>query len=177
MFFEKLTKILPLPEIPVEKPDAEDWVRLDTEFCKLPPDFKEFISSFGTGQVDNFLWILNPFSQNKFLNPLSQLELIRESFHIAEKDFGEKTPALFPNPEGLLPFGITDNGDTIFFKTIGPSSEWSIVVTSPRDPEKDEFLCGFTEWLTGILTRKLKSCCFPEDFPFEKHIFVPYIRP
>jgi len=172
--FRELTKILQAPDVPVEQPASNDWAMLDFDFREFPLDFKQFLSLYGTGQIDNFLWILNPFSKNKYLNNISQLDLIREGFHIAEKDFGEEVPSLFPASGGLLPFAITDNGDTVFFKTEGLSSKWSILVTSPRDPEKDVFHFGFSAWLLQTLTKTIKNCCFPSDFPLEKPIFIPY---
>ena len=57
------------PVAPVETPSAIGWQSVEaTMRIELPSDYKEFIAYYGTGAVDNFLVVLNPFSCNDNLN-------------------------------------------------------------------------------------------------------------
>lgn len=49
--------------------DNSVWTTFESEGnLRLPNDFKEFISIYGGGAVDNFVWVLDPFSKNPNLN-------------------------------------------------------------------------------------------------------------
>ena len=67
---------MPPPANPVESPRADDWQLVEARMLvELPSDYKEFIATYGTGAVDNFLWVLNPFSHNDNLNLIKQVGL------------------------------------------------------------------------------------------------------
>lgn len=38
------------------------WSKIETKLgTSLPEDYKNFIKTYGTGGIDNFIWILTPF--------------------------------------------------------------------------------------------------------------------
>lgn len=39
----------------------------------LPLDYKKFINKYGTGSINDFIWILNPFSENENLNLIKKV--------------------------------------------------------------------------------------------------------
>ena len=170
-----LMEMLPPPEKPEEAVTTNQWHSIEGQVCPMPSDFKEFLSLYGTGQVDNFMWILNPISSHKYLNLIEQIDIIRDAYKIREVDFGEKAILLFPERGGLLPIAITDNGDTIFYRCSSDDPvSWSIVITSARDPDRDEFNMNFTTWLERTLSRTIKNQCFPDSFPSKIHSFKSF---
>lgn len=49
--------------------DNAAWATFESEGgLRLPSDFKQFISIYGCGAVDDFVWVLDPFSENSNLN-------------------------------------------------------------------------------------------------------------
>jgi hypothetical protein len=62
---------------------------------------------------------------------------------------------VYPAPRGLLTVGMTDNGDVLHWRTVGPPEMWTIVVQEPRGPAfiaQEQNLTGF---LAGVLDRSI----------------------
>jgi hypothetical protein len=81
---------------------------------------------------------------------------------------------LYPEIAGLLPFGITDNGDVLFWKTMGTPENWSVVVGNSRSPEYQEFQISMTSFIASVLNGTKRVAAFPEDFPNSSPSFKPY---
>lgn len=175
----RLIDVLPCPTSPMEVTASDTWTDVEVSLRQnLPSDFKEFVRSYGTGCIDNFLWVFNPFSANPHLNLLHQLEPRLN----AEREIRDKFPhlvpfALFPERGGLLPFGASDNGDVLFWLTEGVPDQWAVVVCESRGDEYSRFNCTMTEFLAGILNRTLKCEVFPNDFPSLRPQFEPRVFP
>jgi SMI1-KNR4 cell-wall len=161
MAIDQLRKILPQPSSPAEAQGS--WVDVESALkTKLPHDYMAFIENYGTGQVNNFLSVFNPFSKRANFNLLVQSKNQLEALAELQEQFTEfRTFDLFPKEGGLLPVAMTDNGDTIYWLTQGKTSEWSMVVRDARGPKFEQFKCGFTEFLVDILTGRLKSTVMP----------------
>lgn len=164
--FELLTKILPPPSSPVDLPSEKDWKRVDAVLGTVPADYRTFVSIYGTGQIDQFIWILNPASANEYLNLVSGGRANLKALAESKGEFPETfTMSLFPNEEGFLPFGITDNGDTLYWVTGGAPDEWTVAVMGPRAPETFHFRGGVVDFLLAVLNRRVICDRFPNDFP------------
>lgn len=163
MSIEALSSILKAPLSPVE--NVGDWEMIESEIrTPLPSDYKGFVTSYGTGKIDNFLWILNPFAKNIHLNLLKKMPVILEAYNTIKRQFPDDHPySFFPEVGGLLPFGITDNGDSLFWHTIGSPDNWSTVVSPAREAIYEEFSDEMTELLRKLLTGALVSDILPND--------------
>ncbi len=144
-----------------------DWDSAERQLnTELPDDYKVYINNFGSAYVDKFLTIYNPFSQNPNLNLIEQTKIILEDYRWLQAQGNEQIPfPLFPDKDGLLPFGTTDNGDVLFWKTSGEPNQWTIVVNASRESLYDRFDENMTDFLTKILRRELVCAIFPADFP------------
>ena len=173
MSLHKLLTILTPPANPFEVPRQENWSTVKRQLGDLPEDYRAFLERFGTGVVNSFIWVLNPASANRYLNLLAQVEPILGALKTLSLS-GEPCPyALHPARCGLLPFGKTDNGDALFWLTKGQPDRWTVVVNAARDPTYEEFACSATDFLAGVLSRRLRSVIFPESFPRGPTIFTP----
>ncbi|MGC6686844.1 SMI1/KNR4 family protein, partial [Escherichia coli] len=78
-----------------------------------------------------------------------QKEWILEDFNsLINDDPDDYTFVLYPKQNGLLPIGVTDNGDTLFWVVSSENSElWTIAIIPSRAAEV-EFIA---ENLTGFL--------------------------
>jgi hypothetical protein len=69
MSLEALEEILQKPMEPNEPGRPDEWSLVEEQLgIGLPADYKQFIEGFGTGNIDDFILILNPFSAHKFVN-------------------------------------------------------------------------------------------------------------
>lgn len=85
---DKLIKILLPPKFPQKTGGKEQWGKffgtLGTEF---PTDYVKFIESYGTGGIDNFLWILTPFVNDENVNYLGRQKEMINSYIQSKKNF------------------------------------------------------------------------------------------
>lgn len=158
-----LVELLPPPSRPVElPPGAGAWDEVETRLgTRLPCDYKAFIELFGSVYIGRFLGIRNPFSRSFGYNLEGKLEMLRG---YAVDGVGSR--ALFPDEGGLLPFGGTDNGNTLFWETTGEPDAWCVVVDDGGRAEYEVFQ-GQTmiDFLWRLLSRSASCRFFPEDFP------------
>lgn len=161
-----LVAVMPAPAVPFEVASSDGWACIEKRLgTTLPEDYKEYINLYGSGAIANFLWILNPFSSNENINFEFQMDRQSEVLKALES-LGEKVPYKpFPCPGGILPFGITDNGDVIFWETLGNPNDWSIVINSSRAPDWDGFNMSMSRFLKALLTKEVTSEIFPKNFP------------
>jgi len=167
MKLQTLSFILPPPIHPIGAILASDWAVTEAELgtC-LPCDYKEFISLYGTGYIDNFLAIFSPASKNKFINIVerskSDLEGLRDlRISYPSQYHFERYPA----SGGLLGFGTTDNGEILYWRTSGPPDDWNVVVYEARGPEYFEYSGNMMSFLIELLSRTIRVPVLPADFP------------
>ena len=173
MSIQRLIAVLTPPSIPLEVPELNGWSAVEQTLGSLPTDYKEFVERFGSGTIDDFLWIMNPFSANKHGNLLSAKEGALNALRELRAG-GEPCPyRLYPEPEGLLPFGQTDNGDVLFWSRQGRPDDWAVVVNASREPEYEEFHFNLTDFLAYVLSREVRCSIFPEAFPSDHPKFKP----
>jgi SMI1-KNR4 cell-wall len=170
-----LMQLMRPPAGPSETPSGDEWQSVEARLgMELPEDYKEFVTRYGTGAVDSFLWILNPFSQNDNLNLISQARTRLDAQRQFSEETGTTSPyALYPNANGLFPWGVTDNGDVLYWLCKGSPSSWSIVACDSRSSRWREFRLSTAEFLVALLTRRLFVDGFPDDFPSEPPEFAP----
>lgn len=159
-----LLAMVPAPAAPVDA--AGDWAGVEGSLCRLPDDYRQLVQRYGTGCFDHFLWIFTPFTDNESLNLLAQVGVIREVHRSLADEYGEpQSYPYFPEPAGLLPFGVTDNGDYLYWSTRGVPNDWPVVVGASRDPRYEALDGGACRVLSDLLSQRLRCDIFPRDFP------------
>lgn len=172
MSFKDLNNILPLPKYTYETGSNAKWPSIDDSYS-FPMDYIEFITKYGIGRIDNFLTLFNPFIDNDDWNFFKQKEWIISDFsELNESDPDYYSFILYPESNGLLPIGITDNGDYVFWVVSSANSDlWNIAVIASRSPDVEYHQMNLVSFIEGILSKKIKSMCFPIDFPSSNILF------
>ena len=171
MCIEEILRVLPAPALPLQS-TGSSWDEIESQIGSvLPDDYKQFVTYYGSGRIDNLLWIFNPFASNKHINFVKQIEVRLEALRFLIEKRSEHPYPLFPNTGGLLPFGGTDNGDTLYWLTEGLANNWHIVINEARGPEYQRFKCGLGVLLPRILRRKDRCYIFPKSFPSNTLVF------
>jgi hypothetical protein len=98
----------------------------------LPGSYKVLVERFGASSWRDFLHVLSPHDERSWRSATAALEADRAS----RREFPQHYPLpLYPEPGGLLPWAVTDNGDTLYFVTAGPPDGWPTLIRGPRAPE------------------------------------------
>lgn len=145
--------------------DIENQMRF-----KFPPDYKTFIDSYGEGGVNEFLWSLSPFSKCDNLNLLVNFKEMRDAYIYMKKQFPEDFSLEFYNGRiGLFPWGVTDNGDELYWNVKEDTVE--LVVYESRYSKEERYLMDMTEFLFGLLDRSITCSIFPDDFILDSNYY------
>jgi len=170
----RLTRVLQPPAQPLEVTTASNWQLVQEQLgIILPEDYKGFVATYGTGAVDDFLWILSPFSGNDHLNLLKQATVRTDAQRQFSQAAGVENPyALYPQAGGLFPWAITDNGDVLYWLCDGLPSTWAIVVCDSQSSHWQQFQMSTCEFLTELIMKTIVVRAFPTDFPEEPSKFI-----
>src|SRR3954464_15332869 len=113
MALAELLDLVPAPEHPVESGDPSQWPEIEQALgTTLPFDYKEFVHTYGTGNLGRFIRVLNPFARSEFSALVPSASRITQVFREGN-DYanGRFKYALHPDKPGLLPWGTDDNGN------------------------------------------------------------------
>jgi len=165
MSINNLLAVLPPPTTPNEVGAGKQWPMIDGMF--FPSDYVEFINVYGSGRIADFLVVFNPFSQNVDINFFDQLRFVVGDFNdLVVSDSDYCNCPLYPVENGLIPVGVTDNGDYIFWVVTSKqnSDEWQVAIIASRSPEVEYFKDNLTSVLEGLLIGRLRSSSLPSSF-------------
>jgi hypothetical protein len=161
-----LENIIRPPRQPLESGESIGWDVIEKQLgTKLPEDYKKFIRYYGTGSINEFLFVLNPFSVNRHVNLVERGQVEREAFQTSKANFPKYYfDEIFPNIGGLLPFGITDNGEVLYWRTAGRVEHWTVTVYESRGPGHINYGIDMTSFLRGMLSGTIDCKLLPNSF-------------
>ena len=175
---ERLVALMPPPHRAAEPPRVEHWDHVERHFgVRLPSDFKEFVTRYGSGAIDNFLGLLNPAAgrglrmDRRADDMLAGLRLVRTV---------EELPnPVYPEAGGLLPWAETSNGDVLYWVVDPPDNpdRWPILIGEVRGPGWVTHPGPVSRFLVEILGRSFPIDFFPDDFPASGARFEPHRPP
>jgi hypothetical protein len=162
MVIDPLLTILIPPANPQETGAADAWGEVTGRFGEvLPGDYMKFVQLYGTGAIGDWLTVLNPFARNRHQNLFIAGFEFLSGLRQIKVEFPDEIPfPLFYEPGGLLPWGISIDGDIFCWLTRGLSGHWTVTVIG-RHTGNEEFDMPMTQFLFEALTRKIKPACFP----------------
>lgn len=151
------------------KDEKRTWRETESKMgIVFPEDYKRFIEQYGAGAINGFLWILSPFCENKNINLPEKFKVMQASYISIKKEFPDKFwYDFYEAGKGLFPWGITDNGDELFW-CFG-ESRTEIVVFASRYAERVSYPMNMEEFLYKILTKEIVCSIFPDDFVLDKN--------
>lgn len=115
----------PPTPVPVDWEAVEEWLGL-----RLPGDYRRLADAYGPLDVGEFLWVHVPCAEGEF----DYGEWLREAHAQARRHLlalpDEERRAVHPERGGLLAWGTTRGGDTLFWDTSVSSDPdaWTVVV-------------------------------------------------
>jgi SMI1-KNR4 cell-wall len=158
LMLHPLLEVLTPPNQPTNTGSPGQWVEAERFLgTLLPSDYKAYIQRFGSGIIGAFIRPFNPFTMNSVLNLIHASRLILALCRSNKQECGDEVCPypLFPEADGLLPWGDTINGDVLFWQTHGAPDSWNIVVGNLRDDVYERFEGPMTQFLTRVLSSTL----------------------
>lgn len=164
----RINEVLPIPS---HKNEPHDWGCIESEIGFIfPDDYKTLIDNYGGGGINEFLWILSPFTKCKNLNMIEKYNEMKAAFCQMKTEFPEMLPFdFYDGKQGLFPWGITDNGDELYWHLCG--TEVGIVVFESRYSSYQTFNIDVTDFLYGLLTKQIICSAFPLDFVVDANYY------
>ena len=162
---EWLRRLLPPPAEPVEAGQPDGWAAVEAALgTELPSDFKSFTELYGSGKVDDFLYLFNPFARGQDGNLLVERDRVLAAYRQTRARFPDRL-ALPPFPEsgGVLPLGRTDNGDELYWVTQGRPDGWPVALLEARAALQELHPMQVTEFLAALAANQLTSRILPDD--------------
>jgi len=166
---ENLLKVVPAPAAPGQA-FSGPWEPVEAEIgVALPQDYKDFCAIYGRGYFMEFLGVDIPRSPNPHTRLETQIVAISES--LSGDDELPYPP--WPAPGGLIPFGSTDNGQALLWRSVGEAANWRVAVWDGRSGAFEAFDCDLTDFLARLATGAILPEEFPDDLLPCEQLFKP----
>jgi len=173
---DRLLQLLPPPADPVEPGRPDGWAAVEAALgTGLPGDFRAFTERYGSGTVDDFLYLFNPFAQGQDGNLVVEKDRVLAAYRQTRVRFPDRLPLPpFPEPGGVLPLGRTDNGDELYWVTDGDPDGWPVALVESRAALQELHQLPVTGFLTALAANQLASRILPADvLDRPSHRFTP----
>jgi hypothetical protein len=175
-FLEQIRTIVPVPASPIDVDEPvlrKNEAALNTRF---PEDFVAYARVYGSGSVvaGPYSWeIWSPFrtAYPRIVENFAWIwGEVRDALETHEVPLG-----LFPEPGGLLPFGV--RSDVWFtWRTRGQPDDWNVVVMwSYEDDSFEVFEMGFAEFLFRLVTKRIDVAGFQSPWDEKEISFEPKV--
>ena len=174
MTIDELIQIVFPPSEPVHTGSREEWADVEKRFgVRFPDDYFEVAQNYGSGEfLSGTLEIANPFDPKYEVWLNYELKKLQRY----QRDDPDEMPyAVFPQSDGLLPFGRDDNGNRFFWITRGEPNTGPIVCRSGAY-HWEVVQSTLTNFLQLLITNKLdidRKNFWGSDFLKEDWAFEP----
>lgn len=173
---EDIVAVMPPPQQAAETGSQQAWAAANARIgIRVPNDYAKLIDTYGSGEINGFLTVFNPFSANPNVQLAAQVAVVLSALRELKAQFPDKYryPLHF-EPGGFLPWGQSIDGDLYGWLTTGLQGHWRTLVFPRHSPGAEEFPLSFGDFLHGILTGKVASLTLPPDFLANGVTFAAY---
>ena len=173
---ERLRQLLPPPADPVAPGRPDGWAEVEAALgTQLPSDFKAFTELYGSGMVDDFLYLFNPFAADQDGNLLVEKDRVLAAYRQTRARFPDRLSLPpFPEAGGVLPLGRTDNGDELYWVTSRDPDDWLVALVESRAALLEVHPMPVTGLLAALAANQLTSRVLPDDvLGRPSHQFTP----
>ena len=166
MIHDEFKKLLAVPTKPFETAGPADWQHVEQRLVTaLPTDYKQFIQLYGTGAINEFLVIWNPFASNEYVNLLQRSQVEGDAYRSTKSSYPHHfVDDVYPDLGGLLAFAATDNGEVLYWRTQGQPDQWTVSVYESRGPKHFDCNGSMTQFLIWLLTKTINCDVLPWQF-------------
>ena len=159
---DDLLGVLPPPARPVDNPEPLSWGPVTSSLGeRLPSDYMRFVELYGSGEIDGYLTVFNPFSTPPYPDFFSEVIMNLSSLRAVRAEDPDAVPyPLYFEPGGLLPWGSSIDGDIFCWLTDHAISDRWRTVALLRNGSVFEYDTGVVGFLAGAIRGTLEPRCF-----------------
>lgn len=181
-----LAELAPPPDTPAASGSDSEWLEVERHFgFAFPADYKALIARYGTGCWGEFLWVLNPFSRNRYTNqrlimggahlwceeepepPSDDPRFLQAWSHFRRGARARRTASpypFFPHRPGLFPWAHgPEDVVSLYWLTEGDSESWPVVIEI--DPNGPHFGTPIRVSCTEFISQWIRGEFVFEGFP------------
>ena len=140
---DELVRLVPPPGDPAPAPEWD---------IDLPPDYRALVERYGPGAIAG-LGILTPGHPNRYLDLIRQTDELRGIL----KDLRQRGIEPAYEPDALIPWGLDESGNTVWWLTTGVPERWPVVANEARGDEWQRFDGGAVAFLVALLSGREES--------------------
>jgi len=143
---DELTRLVPPPEDP---PPPPDW---GPSTQALPSAYRALVERYGPGTLAG-LTIFTPGHENRYVDLDRQTGELRGIL----KDLRERGIEPDYEPDALIPWGIDESGNVVWWLTTGDPDRWPVIANEARGDEWQRFDGGAVAFLVALLNGSEES--------------------
>jgi hypothetical protein len=145
-----VTLVAPPPE-----PFSYDWADVERQLgTMLPADFKQLAETYGPGEFDETFALHAPTGDGARADLVPAAREQADTWRSIREDvIGGGPLVVFPEPGGLLAWGMVPIGLALCWQTDGPPEGWPVVVCDDTSVTVgvSRFDCPASEFLLAVL--------------------------
>jgi hypothetical protein len=173
---DELLTVLPPPRRPLH--NQGDWAAVEAAIgLRLPPDYKAFVASYGSGTINSCLEVVSPFGMKE---DVRNWWVNWAAFYDCVAEYEPLPYPIYPQPDGLLPFGTLGDVDILNWRTVGEPEQWPFVYYNREDGFFEvkgltavEFVLEAVTQRSPLLIRLRCDSVFAPTCDFEAHTPEP----
>jgi hypothetical protein len=172
MAIRDVTALIPPPAEPSQVGTLADWQAVERELgLTLPSDYRDFVFTYGTGDLARFYRVWNPFQGSEFVDLVRRICGYEQE---SQRQFPERFPyPIYPECPGFLPWGSDDNGNYYGWLTEGLADQWPVLTNAVRGQGYLLHRCSMTDYLARVLRGEIRPLA--SDYPsLEDLVFNAY---
>lgn len=168
MALSDLVRLIPPP---VKAPTRADWAAAEGHLgVKLPSEYKAIIDLYGLGTFGGIFTLFSPLSGREHLDLLAQNDAMRSDAATYSSLLGMP---VFPEQGGALAFGTFENWEMFYWRVVGDSEEWPILIYEQRGPLADSFEMPLSDLLVALLQQRIETCALADYTSLITNSFEP----
>ena len=140
---DELTKLVAPPDDPPPPPHYDQ---------ELPADYRALVERYGPGTLAG-LTIFTPGHENRYVDLDRQTGELRGIL----KDLRERGIEPEYEPDALIPWGIDESGNAVWWLTTGEPDAWPVIANEARGDEWQRFDGGAVSFLAALLNGSEES--------------------
>ena len=154
-WFDVLARIMP-PH--AGSGERVEWDAVETSWgTSFPLDYKEFMTTYGSGGVDDYLYFLLPEPCNRLEGGYPYQGMVAETQNARDlwkPGTGDAIQAM-----SLIAWGVDSSADILCWLTSGDTPDgWPVVVWNQDDARWIKFPCGMVEFICRLFRADFSEC-------------------
>ncbi|WP_261339974.1 SMI1/KNR4 family protein [Zavarzinella formosa] len=105
-----------------------DWAAVEREIgFALPPDYKQFVATYGTGSLQSFMHVWNYLDVPDGTDLKTAIRQVTSEYEHDRRAGYQIAFEPYPRPGCMIPFCSTDDGNYLNWRAVGEPETWCVV--------------------------------------------------